>query len=204
MEVNFMITSSPCCFCVSHANPKKLHHHGNHQLSCTPQSPREQICSTTCCCQPVRACVPAYVRACMLLMCMCVLMCTCEKVSGVKAGQREGRGEEGRGELTPPLSMEPALIWSSAVQKSYFSPSLRSHAAIVCRCHTSWHTPLCPSTITVRSYYRVIKNSLFSHCTVNTNTKASTVEYKYRALSRLNPPSVLRAERCVLFLFSAF
>lgn len=77
-------------FCVSHANPKKLRHHGNHQLSCTPQSPHEKICSTTCCCQPVRA----YVRACVcaLLVCMYVPMCTCEKVSGVKAGQREGRG----------------------------------------------------------------------------------------------------------------
>lgn len=90
MEANCTITFSPCCFCVSHANPKKLRHHGNHQLSCTPQSPHEQICSTTCCCQPV----PAYVRACMcvLLVCMYVPMCTCEKVSGVKVGRREGRG----------------------------------------------------------------------------------------------------------------
>lgn len=189
---------SPCCFWVAHANPKKLRHHGNHQLSCMPQSPREPICGATCCRLPVCAYMPACVRACTSYVHVRA------DVHMWKSEWCEGGPEGGEGRINPPLLMEPALIRSSAVQKSCFSPSLRSHAAIVCRCHASWHTPLCPFTITVRSHYRVIKNSLFSRCTVNASTEASTVKCKYCALCRLNPPSVLRAERCVLFLFSAF
>lgn len=122
------------CFCISHANPKKLRHHGNHQLSCTPQSPREQICSTTCCCQLVRACVRAC--TCVLLVCMYVPMCTCEKVSGVKAGRREGRGgkEMGRqrreeeNESPSTDGVGPDLIISGAkVLLQSFTEISRSH-----------------------------------------------------------------------------